>query len=269
MSASGSTGCRTPAAAAAPGSGKVTRWTWCAAVHGRSARLPVDDRHHRAPDAGGQDLLLRACSMRSPGWSSAGRSTARQTALLVTNALGMALSRQDTASGSDHPLRPGRSVRILGFSQKVTRRRPRAIRSGAVGAPFDNAMVETFWARMQVELLNRRRWKTRIELATAIHDYIELLHNTRRRHSALDMLTPTEFENNHHHQPPPPDSRSPTPSNPGQSRSPKPRMAHFRFTIGLCPATGCVVLHFLPLRVDGRPIFLLSDFPHERDAGLP
>ncbi len=53
---------------------------------------------------------------------------------------------------------------------------------GAVGSPYDNAMIECFWGRMQVELLNRRRWKTRIELATAIHDYIELFHNTRRRH---------------------------------------------------------------------------------------
>ena len=46
-------------------------------------------------------------------------------------------------------------------------------------------MVESFWGPMQVELFNRRRWKTRIELATAIHDYVELFHNTRRRHSAL------------------------------------------------------------------------------------
>ncbi len=68
---------------------------------------------------------------------------------------------------------------------------------GAVGSPYDNAMVESFWDRMQVELLDRKRWKTRIELATAIHDYIELFHNTRRRHSALDMLTPSEHETLH------------------------------------------------------------------------
>jgi transposase InsO family protein len=68
---------------------------------------------------------------------------------------------------------------------------------GAVGAPFDNAMVEAFRARMQVELLNRRRWKTRVELATAIHDYIEIWHNTSKRHSVLNMLTPIEFENQH------------------------------------------------------------------------
>jgi transposase InsO family protein len=68
---------------------------------------------------------------------------------------------------------------------------------GDVGAPFDNATVEAFWVRMQVELLNRRRWKTRVELAGAIHDYIEIWHNTRRRHSSLRMLTPTEYEDRH------------------------------------------------------------------------
>ncbi len=47
---------------------------------------------------------------------------------------------------------------------------------------------------MQVELLDRKRWKTRIDLANSIHDYIELFHNTRRRHSSLNMLTPAEYE---------------------------------------------------------------------------
>ena len=61
---------------------------------------------------------------------------------------------------------------------------------GAVGSPYDNAMVEAFWGRMQVELFNRKAWKTRIELAGAIHDYIELFHNTTRRHSALGGLPP-------------------------------------------------------------------------------
>ena len=68
---------------------------------------------------------------------------------------------------------------------------------GAVGSPYDNAMVESFWGRMQVELFNRQTWRTRIELATAIHDHIELFHNTRRRHSSLAMLTPTEYEHLH------------------------------------------------------------------------
>jgi putative transposase len=50
-------------------------------------------------------------------------------------------------------------------------------------------MIESFWGRMQTELLNRRRWKTRLELANAIFEYLEVFHNRRRRHSALGMLT--------------------------------------------------------------------------------
>jgi Integrase core domain len=65
---------------------------------------------------------------------------------------------------------------------------------GAVGSAYDNALMESFWGRMQVDLFNRRKWKTRIELAGAIHDYIELWHNPRRRHSALGMRTPIETE---------------------------------------------------------------------------
>jgi putative transposase len=65
---------------------------------------------------------------------------------------------------------------------------------GSVGDAYDNAVIESFWGRMQVELLNRQRWRTRIELANAIFEYIEIFHNRRRRHSSLGMLTPIEFE---------------------------------------------------------------------------
>ncbi len=65
---------------------------------------------------------------------------------------------------------------------------------GTVGDCFDNATMESFWARMQVELLDRRRWRTRIELANAIFEYLEIFHN---RHTALEMRTPIEYERNH------------------------------------------------------------------------
>jgi hypothetical protein len=38
-------------------------------------------------------------------------------------------------------------------------------------------MMESLWGRMQTELLDRRRWKTRIELANAMFDYLEIFHN--------------------------------------------------------------------------------------------
>jgi putative transposase len=65
---------------------------------------------------------------------------------------------------------------------------------GGVGACYDNAMIESFWSRMQVELLDRHRWRTRLELANAIFDYLEIFHNRQRRHSSLGMLSPIEFE---------------------------------------------------------------------------
>ena len=65
---------------------------------------------------------------------------------------------------------------------------------GSVGDCYDNAMIESFWSRMQVELLDRRRWRTRIELANAIFEYLEVFHNRQRRHSSLGMRSPIEFE---------------------------------------------------------------------------
>lgn len=56
------------------------------------------------------------------------------------------------------------------------------------------AMIESFWSRMQVELRNRKHWDTRVELANAIFEYIEIFHNRKRRHSVLGMLTPVEYE---------------------------------------------------------------------------
>jgi putative transposase len=52
---------------------------------------------------------------------------------------------------------------------------------------------------MQVELLNRKRWRTRVELANAIFEYIEGFHNRRRRHSALGWTSPLVFETQHRH----------------------------------------------------------------------
>jgi putative transposase len=65
---------------------------------------------------------------------------------------------------------------------------------GSVGDCYDNAMIEAFWSRTQVELLDRHRRPTRVELANAIFEYLELFHNRTRRHSSLGMLTPLAFE---------------------------------------------------------------------------
>jgi putative transposase len=105
-----------------------------------------------------------------------------QTGLLVTNALGMAIRRREpTGEAIIHSDR-GMQFASWVFSQKV-RDAGLAPSMGAVGAPFANAMVEAFWARMQVELLNRKRWKTRVELANrALAQHQKTPHRPEHAH---------------------------------------------------------------------------------------
>jgi transposase InsO family protein len=56
---------------------------------------------------------------------------------------------------------------------------------GSIGDCYDKSMIEAFWSRMQVELLDRQKWNTRLELANAIFEYLEIWHNRKRRHSQL------------------------------------------------------------------------------------
>jgi putative transposase len=134
-------------------------------------------------------VVLDIWSRKVVGWSI----DSTQTASLATNALGMAIQSRRPPQGavihSDH----GVQFTSWAFTE-------RSLKSGllpsmgAVGSCYDNAVIESFWARMQVELLNRRRWNTRLELANAIFEYLEIFHNRKRRHSSLGMLTPTEYE---------------------------------------------------------------------------
>jgi transposase InsO family protein len=68
---------------------------------------------------------------------------------------------------------------------------------GTVGDYYDNAPMESFWGSMQLELLNREKWRTTLELAIAMADYIEHFYNPARRHSSLASLTPNECDDLH------------------------------------------------------------------------
>ena len=65
---------------------------------------------------------------------------------------------------------------------------------GTVGDALDNAVAESFFATLQVELLDRQRWATRQQLTTAIFEYTEVFFNRQRLHSTLGYLSPTEYE---------------------------------------------------------------------------
>ncbi|ALG15469.1 integrase [Kibdelosporangium phytohabitans] len=65
---------------------------------------------------------------------------------------------------------------------------------GRVGAAGDNAAMESFFALLQNNVLNRRTWNTREELRIAIVTWIERTYHRRRRQAALGRLTPIEYE---------------------------------------------------------------------------
>lgn len=65
---------------------------------------------------------------------------------------------------------------------------------GTVGDAYDNAMAESFFASLECELIDRKRWQTKTEARLALFTYIEGWYNPRRRHSALDYLSPANCE---------------------------------------------------------------------------
>ena len=138
-------------------------------------------------------VVLDTFSRRVVGWAIDSRAGAD----LATNALSMAINTREPKAGAaihgDH----GPQFTSWAFTQRA--RDAGLLPSlGFVGDPYGNAVIESSWGRMQVELLNRQRWNTRIELANAMFEYIECFHNPRRRHSYLNWKTPLELEKEQH-----------------------------------------------------------------------
>ncbi len=114
---------------------------------------------------------------------------------LVLDALGMAVTRRDpdgTIIHSDH----GSQFTAWAFTRRVTDAGLLGS-MGTVGDCFDNAMMESFWGSMQIELLNTRTWPDRDTLATAIFEWMECWYNPKRRHSSLGYLSPNDHERRH------------------------------------------------------------------------
>ena len=133
--------------------------------------------------------VLDAYSRRIVGWAI----DSRQDATLVVNALDMAIRNRKPKPGGIVHADHGAQFTSWVFGEKI--RSAGLLPSfGTVGDGYDNAMMESFWSSMQIELLNRRRWKTRVELSTAMFEYIEVFYNRQRRHSALGYVSPIQYE---------------------------------------------------------------------------
>jgi putative transposase len=65
---------------------------------------------------------------------------------------------------------------------------------GRTAVCWDNAQQESFWATMKVEFYDRYLWPTKAAAKLGVGDWIERVYNRRRRHSALAMMSPVDFE---------------------------------------------------------------------------
>jgi len=65
---------------------------------------------------------------------------------------------------------------------------------GRTGVCWDNALAESFFATYKLELIDRTSWTTRSAARTATVRWIEAIYNRQRRHSAIDMLSPVDYE---------------------------------------------------------------------------
>jgi putative transposase len=133
-------------------------------------------------------VVLDVWSRRIVGWAM---TTHLRTSLVVA-ALDMAIAqRQPTAV--IHHSDQGCQYTALEFGRRCREAHVRPS-MGSVGDCYDNAMCESFFATLECELLERVTRRTPAEARAAVFDFIEGWYNPTRRHSALDYLSPNDFE---------------------------------------------------------------------------
>jgi putative transposase len=65
---------------------------------------------------------------------------------------------------------------------------------GRTGVCWDNAPAESLWSTLKTEFYNRHHWPTKAEAQLAVGRWLEERYNRKRRHSAIGMMTPVQFE---------------------------------------------------------------------------
>lgn len=114
---------------------------------------------------------------------------------LITAALHMAMKRQGINANSDLTVHSDRGsqyaseeytgiLKANGITASMSRK----------GNCYDNAMVESFFRTLKVELVYTRKFKTREEAKAAIFEFIEVWYNRQRIHSSIDYMTPEQYE---------------------------------------------------------------------------
>ncbi len=133
-------------------------------------------------------VVIDVWSRRVVGWAMAGHLRTE----LVLQALNMAIW-QRRPEGVIHHSDQGSQYTSVAFGSRCQELGVRPS-MGSVGDAYDNALCESFFATLECELIDRSVFRTRIDARLAIFDFIEGFYNPHRRHSAIDYLSPIEYE---------------------------------------------------------------------------
>ena len=134
-------------------------------------------------------VVLDLCSRRIVGWSMAEHMRTE----LVATALSMALGHRRPQDEALHHSDQGGQYASFVY-QKILQQHGLTCSMSRRAECHDNAVVESFFSSLKRELIYRSAWPTRDSVRFAVHEYIEVFYNRKRRHSYLGYLTPVEYE---------------------------------------------------------------------------
>ena len=115
---------------------------------------------------------------------------------LPLNALHMALGRRSAGNTLIHHTDRGCQYTSEAYINVLESHGIRSSLSRP-GNCWDNAVAESFFSTLKLDLLYRRSWPTRADARSAIFEYIEGFYNRERRHSTLGNLSPADYESQH------------------------------------------------------------------------
>jgi putative transposase len=137
-------------------------------------------------------VILDLFSRRVVGWATSARIT-RQLAL---DALTMALARRQPARGLLHHSDRGSQYASADYQRRLAAHGIVSSMSRR-GNCWDNAVAESFFSTLKIELVSQCAWATRVEARADLFEYLEVFYNGQRRHSSLGYLSPIAFERQH------------------------------------------------------------------------
>jgi putative transposase len=136
--------------------------------------------------------VLDVFSRTVVGWST----SETRTGQLIDDALTMASSRRAPRPGLVHHSDRGSQYTAFAFAQHLVEAGLVAS-MGSKGDAYDNAMMESFFGTLKIELIDRRRWQSRAEVEVALMSFIEGWYNPHRLQRALGWRSPLEYEAHH------------------------------------------------------------------------